>query len=52
MGVTDHSEYVGVVRLANDAQAPRSASCPIAKQLIVKSPDDIQRVYLFLRRRA
>ena len=27
MGVTDHSEYAGTVRLAND-RARRSASCP------------------------
>ena len=26
MGVTDHSEYVGTIRLAN-SRAPRSASC-------------------------
>ena len=26
-GVTDHSEYVGVIKLANEP-GPRSASCP------------------------
>ncbi len=47
MGVTDHSEYVGTVRLAN---TPGSAisKLPIAQKLIVKTPEDIQRVYLFL----
>ncbi|MEB2346569.1 MAG: DUF3604 domain-containing protein [Deltaproteobacteria bacterium] len=47
MGVTDHSEYAGVVQLAND---PTSAlgKLPIAKKLIVKTPADIQRIYLFL----
>jgi hypothetical protein len=47
IGVTDHSEYVGVVQMANTPGTPIS-KLPIAKQLIVKSPEDIQRVYLFL----
>ena len=47
MGVTDHSEYVGVVQLAN-TPGSSIAKLPIGKQLIVKSPEDIQRVYLFL----
>ncbi|WSH69851.1 DUF3604 domain-containing protein (plasmid) [Rhizobium ruizarguesonis] len=47
MGVTDHSEYVGTVALAN---TPGSAisKLPIAQKLIVKEPADIQRVYLWL----
>jgi hypothetical protein len=47
MGVTDHSEYVGTVRLAND---PTSfmAKLPIAKDLIVHDAADIQRIYLML----
>src|SRR5499426_2454993 len=47
MGVTDHSEYVGVVQMANTPGTAIS-KLPIAKQLIVKGPEDIQRVYLFL----
>jgi hypothetical protein len=47
MGVTDHSEYVGTIRLANK---PGSAinKLPIAQKLMVHSPADIQRVYLLL----
>jgi len=47
MGVTDHSEYVGTVALAN---TPGSdiAKLPIAQKLIVHSPADIQRIYLWL----
>src|SRR5262245_15313987 len=47
MGVTDHSEYVGVVQLANTPGSSVS-KLPIAKQLLVKGPEDIQGVYLFL----
>ncbi len=47
MGVTDHSEYVGTVRLANEPGSAIS-KLPIAKELIVKSAADIQRVYLLL----
>ena len=47
MGVTDHSEYVGVVQLANTPGSSVS-KLPIGKQLIVKGPEDIQRVYLLL----
>jgi hypothetical protein len=47
MGVTDHSEYAGVVRLANDPTSPIS-KLPIAKDLIVRKPEDIQRIYLWL----
>jgi hypothetical protein len=50
MGVTDHSEYVGVTREAN---TPGSAisKLPEAQGLILKdpnNPDDVQRVFLYL----
>jgi hypothetical protein len=47
MGVTDHSEYVGTVAMAN---TPGSAisKLPIAEKLHVKDKADIQKVYLFL----
>ncbi len=47
MAVTDHSEYVGAVRLANDPGSPIS-SLPIAAKLKVNTKEDIERVYLFL----
>lgn len=47
MGVTDHSEYAGVVPLANDPSSA-IAKLPIANSLIVRQPSDIQRIYLFL----
>ena len=45
--VTDHSEYMGTVRLANDPQSDLS-KLPIAEKLKVRSREDIQKVYLFL----
>lgn len=47
MGVTDHSEYVGTIRLAN---TPGSAisKLPIAEKLKVRDLADIQRIYLWL----
>ena len=45
--VTDHSEYVGTVRLANDPTSAIS-KLPIADKLKVRSKEDIQKVYLFL----
>jgi len=47
MGVTDHSEYVGTIKLAN---TPGSAisKLPIAQKLIVRSPADVQRIYFML----
>ena len=43
-GVTDHSEYTGMVRLANDPSSPVS-KLPIAEKLKVRTPADIvQRV--------
>jgi hypothetical protein len=47
MGVTDHSEYVGTVRLSNDPNSPIS-KLPIAKKLVVHDAADIQRIYLWL----
>jgi Protein of unknown function (DUF3604) len=47
MGVTDHSEYVGTVALANDPNSA-IAKLPIAEKLKVREPADIQRVYLYL----
>lgn len=46
-GVTDHSEYAGVVRLSNDPSSPLS-KMPFAKDLIVHDAADIQRIYLWL----
>ena len=46
-GVTDHSEYAGVVRQSNDPASPIS-KLPIAEQLKVRQPSDIQRIYLWL----
>lgn len=47
MGVTDHSEYVGTVRLANEPGSPIS-KLPIAEKLKVRSQADIQRIFLWL----
>jgi hypothetical protein len=47
MGVTDHSEYVGTVRLANEPGSAIS-KLPIAEKLKVKNQDDIQRIFLWL----
>jgi hypothetical protein len=47
LAVTDHSEYAGTVRLANDPSSPIS-KLPIAEKLKVRSKEDIQRLYLFL----
>ncbi len=47
MGVTDHSEYVGTVRLANQPGSFLS-KMPIAKKLVVHDAADIQRIYLWL----
>jgi hypothetical protein len=46
-GVTDHSEYVGTVRLANDPSSSIS-KLPIASELVVHDAADIQRIYLWL----
>lgn len=47
MGVTDHSEYAGVVRLSNDPTSP-IAKLAVADKLKVRSADDITRIYLWL----
>ncbi len=47
MAVTDHAEYVGTVSLANDPSSPIS-KLPIAEKLMVRSKEDIMRVYGFL----
>ena len=45
--VTDHAEYVGTVRLANDPSSTLS-KLPIADKLKVRNQEDIQKIYLFL----
>ena len=47
--VTDHAEYVGTVRLANDPGSALS-KLPIADKLKVRSKDDIQKDLPFPRR--
>ena len=47
MGVTDHSEYVGVVQQAADPSTALAKSA-LGKELQVKTPADIQRIYLML----
>lgn len=47
MGVTDHSEYAGVVRLSNDPSSSLS-KLAVAEKLKVKDAADIQRIYLWL----
>ncbi len=45
--VTDHAEYAGTVRLANDPTSDIS-KLPIAEKLKVHSKEDIEKIYLFL----
>ena len=45
--VTDHAEYVGTVRLANDPSSSIS-KLPIADKLKVHSKDDIWKIYNFI----
>jgi hypothetical protein len=47
IGVTDPSEYVGTIRLANDPTSPIS-KLPIAEKFKVRPAADIQRIYLWL----
>jgi hypothetical protein len=47
MGVTDHSEYVGVVQMANDPNSALSKT-PLGQKLIVRDAKDIQRIYFLL----
>ena len=49
MGVTDHSEYVGVIQQANDPSTDLAKSA-LGKELQVKTPADVQRIYLKLGR--
>lgn len=49
MAVTDHSEYVGVVQQAADPSTALAKSA-LGKELQVKTPADIQRIYLMLGR--
>jgi uncharacterized protein DUF3604 len=46
-GVTDHSEYVGMIRLANDPSSPVS-KLPIAQRLQVRSPADVIPIFKWL----
>jgi hypothetical protein len=46
-GVTDHAEYVGVMRLANDPSSPIS-KLPIAKKLQIHSQADATEVFKWL----
>ncbi len=50
MGVTDHSEYVGVTKMANTPGSALS-KLPEAQPLILKDPDDpadVQKVFMYL----
>jgi len=50
MGVTDHSEYVGVTKEANTPGSPLS-KLPAAQPLIIKDPNnqaDVQKVFTYL----
>ncbi len=46
-GVTDHSEYVGMMRLANDPSSPVS-KLPIAAKLKATTPEEITNAFKFL----
>jgi hypothetical protein len=46
-GVTDHAEYVGVMRLANDPTSNIS-KLPIAQKLQVKNQEDASRIFNWL----
>ncbi len=47
MAVTDHSEYAGTVRLANDPNSDIS-KLPIAEKLKARSKEDVMKIYLWL----
>jgi hypothetical protein len=47
--VTDHSEYAGMLRLANDPTSPIS-KLPIAAKLKAKTPEEVNKVFQFLAR--
>src|SRR5260370_2215252 len=46
-GVTDHSEYVGLIRLANDPSSPVS-KLPAAAPLILKNQSTEERTRVFV----
>jgi Protein of unknown function (DUF3604) len=46
-GVTDHSEYAGMLSLVNDPNSPIS-KLPIASKLRAKTPEEVQKVFQFL----
>jgi hypothetical protein len=46
-GVTDHSEYAGMIRLANDPSSPVS-KLPIAEKLKVRTPADVISIFKWL----
>jgi len=46
-GVTDHSEYAGVMSLANDPNSAIS-KLPIAAKLKAKTPEEVNKVFQFL----
>lgn len=46
-GVSDHSEYMGMVRLANDPTSPLSKQ-PIAEKLKVRTPADVIPIFKWL----
>jgi hypothetical protein len=46
-GVTDHSEYLGMVRLANDPTSPVS-KLPVASKLKANTPEEVVNVFKFL----
>jgi Protein of unknown function (DUF3604) len=46
-GVTDHSEYLGMIRLANDPSSPVSR-LPVAEKLKVRSPADVIPIFKWL----
>jgi hypothetical protein len=50
-GVTDHSEYVGVVKLANDPTSPVS-KVPAAQPMILKNntPEEVEKVFVYVVR--
>ena len=47
MAVTDHIEYAGTIRLANEPGSALS-KLPIAEKLKVRTPADMQKIYLWL----
>ncbi len=47
MAVTDHSEYAGTIRLANDPGSDLS-KLAIADKLKVRSKEDVMKIYLWL----